>query len=188
MTDATRQLLDVLKERSFRTGKFTLASGATSDYYIDGRMTAVNSRGAYLIGQAIFDRLKGERFDAIGGLEVGAVPLTAAAVVLFHVNGRPIDGFWVRDKTKTHGTKKLIEGGPIGPGSRVVILDDVLTTGASAVKAVEAVKEAGCEVVKVVCLVDRLQGARELLASHGIPFDPLLTIEDFGISVPPSGG
>jgi len=182
MTDANRQLLELLKERSFRAGKFTLASEAESNYYIDGRMSAVHSKGAFLIGQAIFDRLKDESFDAIGGLEVGAVPLTAAAVVAFHLNGREANGFWVRDKAKAHGTKKLIEGGPVGPGTRVVILDDVLTTGGSAVKAVEAVKEAGATVVKVVCLVDRMQGARELLAAQGIAFDPLLTIADFGIT------
>jgi orotate phosphoribosyltransferase len=184
MTDTDRKLLALLKERSFKTGTFKLASGAESNYYIDGRTSAVNSHGAFLIGQALFEKLKDERIDAIGGLEVGAVPLTAAAVIHFHLNGRSMEGFWVRDKAKAHGMKKQIEGAELRPGSRVVILDDVLTTGGSAIKAVEAVREAGCEVVKVVCLVDRLQGARELFAQHGIPFDPLLTIEDFGITVP----
>ena len=184
MTESARQLLEVLKERSFKTGTFTLASGAVSNYYIDGRMTAVNAKGAFLIGKALYEKLKDVDAEAIGGMEVGAVPLTAAAVIHFHLNNRAIEGFWVRDKTKTHGTKKLIEGGPLNPGCKVVILDDVLTTGGSALKAAEAVQEAGCKVVKVVCLVDRLQGARDMIEGRGLVFDPILTIADFGIQVP----
>src|SRR5207248_7260646 len=122
-------------------------SGAPSDYCIDGRTTAVSSAGARLIGQVLYDRLKDLPIDAIGGLAVGAVPLTTAAVLTYHLNGREVEGFWVRDEQKAHGTRKLIEGA-LRPGSRVVVVDDVITKGGSSLKAVQAVRDFGCEVVQ----------------------------------------
>src|SRR5262249_8353973 len=154
-------LLELLKERSFRRARgepFRLASGEVSDYFIDGKMTAVHSEGAFLIGEVLYERTRDVEFSAIGGLQVGAVPLAAAAVIACHRHGRPMEGFWVREEVKTHGTQKSIEGG-LRKGARVVVLDDVFTKGGSAMKAVEAVREAGCEVVLVLALVDRLQGA-----------------------------
>ena len=183
MTDAERDLLALFKSRSFKTGTFTLASGATSNYYIDGRMTAVHSAGAYLIGRVLFEHTKDLGIDAIGGLAVGAVPLTTAVVMHYHTNGRPIEGFWVRDKAKEHGAKKLVEGG-VKPGDRVLVLDDVVTTGGSSVKAVDAVREMGCEVVRVLALVDRLQGAEATFRAAGIDYRSVYTIRDFGIDVP----
>lgn len=181
MSDAEQQLLRLIAERSFRRGTFTLASGATSDYYIDGRMTAVYSEGAYLIGEVLHERTRDLDFAAIGGLAVGAVPLATAAVIAYHRHGRPLEGFWVRDEVKSHGTKKRIEGG-LAAGSRVVVIDDVITKGGSTLKAVEAVREAGCEVVRVLALVDRLQGAAELLRANGVAdFRPVFTIRDLGV-------
>jgi orotate phosphoribosyltransferase len=183
MTDQERQLLELLRTRSFQLGEFRLASGKTSSYYIDGRMSAVYGPAAYLIGEALYERTRDIAFDAIGGLAVGAVPLTTAAVISYHLHGRPLDGFWVRDQAKDHGTKKLIEG-KLPEGSRVVIVDDVITEGGSSVKAIDAVRERGCEVVRVICLVDRLQGARERFAANGIDcFESIFTIEDFGVKV-----
>jgi orotate phosphoribosyltransferase len=183
MTEAEHQLLELLQERSFKKGTFQLASGATSNYYIDGRLSAVFSRGTFLIGQVLYERTKDLTFDALGGLEVGAVPLTAAAVMHYHLNGRTLEGFWVRDKQKAHGMRKLIEGG-VKPGDRVVILDDVITSGQSAFKAVEAVKEFGCRVVLALALVDRLQGAAQAFQEAGIEYRAVFTIRDFGIDVP----
>ncbi|HUR55758.1 MAG TPA: orotate phosphoribosyltransferase [Gemmataceae bacterium] len=183
MTDAERDLLALFKSRSFKTGTFTLASGATSNYYIDGRMTAVHSAGAFLIGRVLFEHTRDLKIDAIGGLAVGAVPLTTAVVMHYHTNGRAIEGFWVRDKAKEHGAKKLVEGG-VKPGDRVLVLDDVITTGGSSVKAVEAVREMGCEVVRVLALVDRLQGAEATFRAAGIDYRSVYTIRDFGIDVP----
>ena len=140
MSEAESKLLQLLKDRSFRRGTFRLASGATSDYYIDGKMTEVFSEAAHLIGEVLYERTKDLDIHAIGGLEVGAVPLTAAAVISYHLHGRTMEGFWVRDKAKTHGTRKLIEGN-LKEGSRVVIVDDVITTGSSSVKAIEEVRE-----------------------------------------------
>jgi orotate phosphoribosyltransferase len=187
MTEAERQLLQLLKDRSFKRGTFTLASGATSTYYIDGRMSAVFSEGAFLIGRVLFEKTKDLKIDAIGGMEVGAVPLTTAATMHYHLNGRAMEGFWVRDKTKSHGTKKLIEGGlGLGKGSRVLVLDDVITTGGSSIKAIEAVREIGCEVVQVVALVDRLQGAAAAFRERGVEYRSVFTIRDFGVDVPDS--
>ena len=183
MTDAEQQLLELLTERSFQKGNFKLASGAISNYYIDGRMSEVFSRGSYLIGQVLYEWTKDLKFDAIGGLEVGAVPLTTAVVMHYHLNGRTLEGFWVRDKQKTHGMRKLIEGG-VKPGNRVIVVDDVITSGGSAVKAVEAVREMGCEVFQVLSLVDRLQGAAKAFRGIGIPFRSIFNIRDFGIDVP----
>jgi len=181
MSTAETQLLELLKDRSFKRGTFRLASGDVSDYYIDGKMTQVFSEAAHLIGETLYERTKDLAFDAIGGLEVGAVPLTTAAVISYHLHGRKMEGFWVRDKTKAHGTQKLIEGN-LKPGSRVIILDDVITRGSSSVKAIEGVRQIGCEVVLVVALVDRLQGAEELFRPHGIEnFQPVFTIRDFGV-------
>lgn len=181
MSDNESQLLQLFKERSLTFGNFVLASGGTSSYYIDGRMTAVFSKGAYLVGEVFFERTKDLALDAVGGLEVGAVPLTTAAVMSYHLHGRTMEGFWVRSGIKDHGTKKLIEGG-LKPGSRVAILDDVVTKGTSCLKAVEAVRSIGCEVVLVTAIVDRLQGTRELLQQNGIDcYHPLFTIRDLGV-------
>jgi orotate phosphoribosyltransferase len=180
MSDAQQQLLELLKQRSFQRGSFRLASGGTSEYYIDGRMTAICSRGAFLIGEVLYERTKDLSFDAFGGLEVGAVPLTTAAVISYHLHGREMEGFWVRDQVKDHGTRKLIEG-RLRPGASVVIVDDVVTKGSSVVKAVRAVQSIGCQVALVITLVDRLEGAGQLFQENGIePYEPVFTIRDFG--------
>jgi orotate phosphoribosyltransferase len=184
MSEAEKQLLELLKERSFRRGTFRLASGGTSDYYIDGRMTEVFSKGAHLIGEVLYERTKDLRIDAIGGLAVGAVPLTTAAVISYHLHGRAMEGFWARDRAKGHGTQKLVEGN-LAAGARVVVVDDVITEGNSALKAVREVREKGGEVVRVLALVDRLQGAAQLFRGEGIAdYQAVFTIRDFGVDVP----
>jgi len=189
MTPTEQRLLDVLKARSFRRAapgeQFTLASGEKSDYFIDGKMTAVSPEGAPLIGQVLYDCTKDDRLDAIGGLQVGAVPLVTAAVMAYHANGSAVEGFWVREAVKDHGTKKTIEGG-LKPGMRVAIVDDVFTKGGSALKAAEAATEFGCEVVCVIALVDRLRGARELFEGKGITdYRAIFNVADhFGVHVP----
>ncbi len=181
MTATETKLLELITRRSFKLGSFRLASGDMSNYYIDGKMTQVFSEGAYLIGEVLYERTKDLAFDAIGGLEVGAVPLTTAAVVSYHLHGRRMEGFWVRDMMKQHGTRKLIEGG-LKAGARVVIVDDVITRGESAMKAVRAVRELGCEVVRVLALVDRLVGAAELFVREGITnYESVFTIRNLGV-------
>jgi orotate phosphoribosyltransferase len=187
MSETETQLLQLLKERSFQRGTFRLASGDVSDYYIDGRMSAVFSEAAFLIGETLYERTRDLNIDALGGLEVGAVPLTTAAVISYHRHGRKMEGFWVRDKVKTHGTQKLVEGS-LKPGSRVAVLDDVITRGSSAVKAVQEVQNLKCEVVLVLALVDRLQGAEALVRAAGIAnYQSVFTIRDFGVGVDAPG-
>jgi orotate phosphoribosyltransferase len=184
MSAAETALLQLLKDRSFKRGTFHLASGGVSDYYIDGKMSEVYSEAAALIGQILYERTKDLRIDAIGGLEAGAIPLTTAAVMTYHQHGARMEGFWVRDKAKTHGTRKLVEGN-LKPGSRVVIVDDVITEGSSSIKAIKEVKNLECEVVLVLSLVDRLQGAAARFRAEGIAnYQSVFTIRDFGVDTP----
>ena len=189
MTTAEHDLLKLLKERSFRTqgGPFRLASGEMSDYYIDARMTVVSSAGVHLIGEVLYEHTKDLEIDAIGGLEVGAVPMVAAALGAYHRHGRAMEGFWVRNAVKAHGTQKLVEGN-LQEGMRVVIVDDVFTQGKSALKAAEAARERGCQVVMVIALVDRLRGAEVLFRSNGYEnYQSVFTIRDFGVAVDAGG-
>jgi orotate phosphoribosyltransferase len=185
MSPAETQLLQLLKDRSFtfKPGGFPLASGGVSDYYIDGKMTEVFSEAVPLIGEVLYERTKDAGIEAFGGLEVGAVPLTTAAVFSYQLHGRRMEGFWVREKAKTHGTRKLIEGN-LKIGARVVIVDDVCTKGSSALKAIRAVKELNCEVALVLALVDRLEGAQDLFRKEGVTnYQSVFTIRDFGVKV-----
>jgi orotate phosphoribosyltransferase len=184
MTESEQRLLEILRARSFKRGRFKLASGGWSDHYIDGKMSEVFSGAVRLIGEVLYERTQALPLDALGGLEVGAVPLTTAAVMAYDLHGRVMEGFWVRDKVKGHGTQKLIEG-KLERGFRVLILDDVITRGGSSLKAVLAAREAGAEVVGVLALVDRLAGAEQLLRSHGVPdFRAVFTLRDFGVEPP----
>lgn len=187
MSENEQRLLELLKERSFQRGQFRLASGETSDYFIDGKMTAVCSEGAYLIGEVLYERTKDLDIDGIGGLQVGAVPLSTAAVISYHHRGQPMEGFWVREEVKSHGTQKRVEGG-LRKGARVAIVDDVITKGGSALKAIEAVRDFKGEVVLVLALVDRLRGAEELFRQHGIEnYRAVFTIQDFGVGADARG-
>src|SRR5580658_9285877 len=152
---AREQLLALLAEKSFRLGQFTLSSGATSDYYIDCRLTTLDANGALVTGQAVLHEIEGRgwRPDAIGGLTMGADPIVVATSVISAQQGKPIHGFLVRKAEKAHGTGQRIEGFR-QKAARVVIVDDVCTTGASTVQAIEAAREFGFEVVGVMCLVE----------------------------------
>ncbi len=176
------RLLELFRSRALKFGKFVLASGKESTYYINSKKALFHSECAALLGDALYETTKDLNIQAIGGLEVGALPLATAAVIRYHDAGRPLEGFFVRKQTKDHGSKERIEG-VLEAGWRVAIVDDVLTTGGSALEAVKAVEERGAIVAAVVCIVDRLQGARELFAPK-YPFLPLFTIRDFGIEPP----
>ncbi|MBI2824527.1 MAG: orotate phosphoribosyltransferase [Planctomycetia bacterium] len=171
------RLLQLLRERAVRHGKFTLASGEQSDYYIDGRLIEVHPEGATLIGEAIYERIKDLAADAIGGLAVGAVPLATATVVACHRHGLAIEGFWVRADVKDHGTRKLIEGN-FPDGARTVIVDDVITSGDSVQRAIDAVQARGGKIVRIVTMVDRQRGAKERFEQAGYVYDPLFTKDE----------
>ena len=159
-----------------------LASGRTSSFYFNMKPTMLHPEGAHLIGTLTLERLGERAVDAIGGLEMGAVPIATAVAAVSHAEGRPLPAFFVRKQAKEHGTQSLIEGlapGETLSGKRVVIVEDVTTTGGSAMKAVEAVKSAGASVVAVVTVVDREEGATESFTAAGLDFLPVLTLDDF---------
>jgi orotate phosphoribosyltransferase len=173
------RLIAIIRERSVETGRiFTLASGRTSDFYCNLKPTMLDPEGAYLLGSLIVAALKGDRPDLVGGLELGAVPLATSAAAMSHAMGSPMRAFVVRKQTKEHGTRSLVEGlmrGDSLGGKRVVILEDVTTTGGSSMKAIEAVRAEGAQVIKVLTMVDRQEGAAEAFAKAGIPFAALVT-------------
>jgi len=177
--DAMRERLKtILREQSVRTGEFTLASGKKSDFYVDGKMTTLHPEGAYCVGRLIFERLRGRGFKAQGGLTLGADPMAAAVAAVSHLEGEPLPAFIVRKEAKGHGTSKQVEGHlPAGPVN-VAIIEDVTTTGGSALKAVEAVRAAGARVGVVITLVDRQEGGAENLARAGVPFESIFTREE----------
>ena len=179
------RLRDLFLARAVTFGTFTLASGRTSSYYINSKKVLFHSEAVALLGDALYEATRDiPDLKALGGLEVGAIPMATAAVLAYHRAGRTMEGFFVRKKAKEHGSKELVEGFAPSPGDRVAVIDDVLTTAGSVVQAIEAVEAAGAVVARVVCIVDRLQGARERLAQYD--YRPLLTIRDFGIE-PPTG-
>jgi orotate phosphoribosyltransferase len=182
MTEAWRpRLLELFKTRAVSFGRFTLASGKESRYYINSKKALFHSEAAALLGEALWQRTRDLNIQAIGGLEVGAIPMATAALVRYHAEGRELEGFFVRKQAKGHGSQERIEG-VLPPGARVAVVDDVLTTGGSALQAIVEVEKAGAQVVAVVCIVDRLEGAREQLAKYH--YSPLFTIRDFGIEPP----
>ncbi len=175
-TEGTRRIREIAGEvGAFLTGEFILTSGRKSNYYIDGKKITLSPEGAYLVGKAIFDELIKTRVDAIGGVATGAYPMVTAVTLVSHLEGKPIPAFIVREVTKEHGTMRQIEG-HLKPGSRVAIVDDVLTTGGSVLKAIEAVAAAKCQVVKVIVLVDRGEGGSDRLKAEGYDFTALLRV------------
>jgi len=181
---ATRsRLVEVVKKRSFSTGTETkLVSGRSTTFYFNMKPTMLDPEGGYLIATLILDALEGSDVDLIGGLEMGAVPLAVAVAVSSQIKGWPLRAFFVRKQAKEHGAKKLVEGlapGEVLEGKRIVVLEDVTTTGGSAMKAIEALKAEGAIIDRVITVIDRLEGAADTFRAAGVPFSALLTAADF---------
>jgi orotate phosphoribosyltransferase len=175
------ELAELLKKKSLKFGHFTLASGRTSTYYIDGRLTSFDPAGAALIAEAVLKEIEGLPVDAVGGMDMGATPIVGAVACRSHYIGRPLPTFVVRKEVKSHGTQKKIEG-PLPPGPcKVVIIDDVVTSGDSIIKAIDAAEAQGCEILLAISVLDRNAGATETLAKRGIAYRPLVTLKDLGI-------
>lgn len=174
---ARTRLRDLIARRSLLQGDFTLASGRQSSLFFDMKRTMLDPEGANLIADAVLDAIGDRAVDAVGGLVMGAVPVVAV-VCAKSAGRRPLQGFFVRKEVKDHGTARRIDGN-LAAGDRVVILEDVTTTGGSALLAVDAVREAGAEVVAVLTIVDRKEGAADAFAAAGVPFEALLAREDF---------
>jgi orotate phosphoribosyltransferase len=176
------ELKRLIRERSFGRGRITLASGRESDFYFDLRPTTIHPAGASFVGELVLDALEGVEADTLGGLEMGAVPIATAAAIAAHRRGRPLGTFFVRKQPKDHGARKLVEGLPKGEtlsGRKVVIVEDVTTTGGSAIQAVEAVQAEGAHVALVLTIVDRLEGATDNFAALNLPFRALFTADEF---------
>jgi orotate phosphoribosyltransferase len=179
---ARARLADIIASRSFGRGEITLASGRKSDFYFNLKPTMLNPEGAALLADLTYDALKDDQFDYVGGLEMGAVPLAGAIAQLSWMKGHPIAAFFVRKKPKEHGARLAVEGlakGESLAGKRIVIVEDVTTTGGSAVKALDAVREAGGEVALVFTMVDREEGATETFREAGVPFRSLYKASEF---------
>ena len=179
------RLLTLLAERSARRGHFTLASGRQSTLYIDARLTTMSPDGLSLIGplgvQAL--RSSGWGVEAVGGLTLGADPVSYAIAYASAIAGTPLRAFTVRKEAKAHGTGRLIEG-PFREGDRVAVIEDVITTGGSALRAVDAIRAAGGVVAGVLALVDREEGGREALVGAGLPVLALARASDIVARLP----
>ncbi len=180
MDGVRNRLKELILERSLKFGNFTLASGKKSNYYMDGKMTSFDPEGAYLIGQLMLQEIQNlsKPIDAVGGPTIGADPIVTGIGIASHLKDNPLRLFVVRKEVKKHGTQKSIEGN-FKNGDRVVIVEDVMTTGGSLLNAVEAVEESGGTVKAVLVIVDRQQGGREAIEKRGYTFKALFDIEEF---------
>jgi orotate phosphoribosyltransferase len=178
MEGKRRELLQLLREKSFRYSPekpFRLASGRESPYYVDARPVTFSAPGLALVGEIFYERIQDLEVQAVGGLTLGADPLAHAVALTSFLKGDPINSFTVRKQAKEHGAGRRVEGA-VRPGDRVVIVEDVLTTGASTIKAIEAAREYGLQVVKVIVLVDRQEGGREAVARLVPQFEAVFTL------------
>lgn len=175
------KLVQIIQEKSLRRGRFVLSSGKVSDYYIDGKMTCFDPAGSAAVVDAILEEIADLRIDAVGGMDMGGTPIVGALANRTYHLGRPMPTFVVRKEVKSHGTMKAIEG-PVPPaGGRVVIVEDVVTTGESMFKAIDAVIAHGCTVVLAIAMLDRNAGATEAMKTRNIPYRPLVTLAELGV-------
>jgi orotate phosphoribosyltransferase len=173
-------LCDLIKELAVVHGRVTLSSGREADYYIDLRRVTLHAAAAPLVGRVMLDLMADWRFSAVGGLTMGADPIGTAVLHAAAARGDAVDSFVVRKEAKAHGLQRRIEG-PDVAGRRVVAVEDTSTTGASPLTAVEALREAGAEVVGVATIVDRATGAREAIEAVGVPYRYAYDLHDLGL-------
>jgi len=177
---AEKRLLEILLVKSFKYSEepiFKLVSGRMSNYYINCKTTTLDPEAMLLIGHLVYHRIKGLRVNAVGGLTLGADPIAYATSMVSGMQDDAINAFVVRKKAKEHGLMKWIEGN-VQEGHRVVIVDDVVTTGQSTIEAIDRVRESNLNVVKAITLVDRQEGGRENIEKKGVPLESLFTRDD----------
>lgn len=176
-----KKLFLLLKKEALKKGRFVLSSGRVSNYYLDGRIITLSAEGAYLVASIILEMIKGKKIDAIGGPTLGADPIVGAIACLSNINNKPIKTFIVRKSTKEHGMQRQIEGPALKKKGRVVLVDDVVTTGKALIEAKAALDKIGVQVEKAVVIVDRQEGAKENLAKTGLKLESIFKIKDFGL-------
>ncbi|MEX2169059.1 MAG: orotate phosphoribosyltransferase [Pirellulales bacterium] len=176
-------LAQLIRDKALQFGEFTLASGKQASFYLDCRQVTLDAHGARLIGEGMLDLLGEKLPDLVGGMAIGADPITAAILTLAGTRNLPLRGVMVRKEPKGHGMGKHVEG-PYRAGERLVIVEDVVTTGGSSLKAIEHCESVGLKVERVLAIIDRLEGGREAFAERGYELSTLFTIRDFGIEVP----
>ncbi|MDX2308174.1 MAG: orotate phosphoribosyltransferase [Hyphomicrobium sp.] len=181
--EGKRRLIEIVKARSFQEGpEIRLASGKTSTFYFNMKPTMLDPEGARLIADLVLGELVDTPVDLVGGLEMGAVPIATAVAAVSDVRGRRVGAFFIRKQAKEHGTQSLVEGlvrGDSMKGKRVAIVEDVTTTGGSALKAAAALRSEGAEIVRVITIVDRQDGAADAFAAASLNFVPILKLSDF---------
>jgi orotate phosphoribosyltransferase len=178
-SDQKQELLDLIRERSVRFGDFTLTSGKKSHYYVDARLTTLDPKGAYLIGNIVLDRIEESnlRPDCVGGLSLGADPISTAVSLVSFTRDQPLRALMIRKETKKHGMGKRVEGN-LEPGDSVLIVEDVISTGGSTLIAIKAIEDEGAKVPLIIALVDRLMGGKETIESEGYTVDVLFSIKE----------
>lgn len=172
-----QELLDLFCQLAYKEGDFVLSSGQSSSYYINGKLVTLHPQGALAIGRLLLSLLPADT-QAVAGLTLGADPIVSAVSVVSAIENRPIPALIIRKETKGHGTRAYIEGPVLPDGASIVVLEDVVTTGQSAMKAVERLRAAGYKVEEVISLVDRKQGGAELYTAQGLKFRALFSIEE----------
>jgi orotate phosphoribosyltransferase len=180
LNDMKKRLIELILEKAFKYSEepvFKLVSGRMSNYYFNCKTVALHPEGMYLIGNLIFDLIKNLDIKGIGGLTLGADPVAYAVAYTSYLKGKAIEAFVVRKTAKSHGTMQWIEGN-INRGDRVVIIDDVITTGKSTIEAITRAKEEGLNIVKVVVLIDRQEGGKEAIEALGYKVDSIITRDE----------
>ena len=173
------KLFELLKTQAFFREKIVLSSGKMSDYYFDARRVTLSAAGAYLSAKIILEMIKNDRAEHIGGPTLGADPLVGALGVLSYQMSQPLATFIIRKSPKAHGIQQQIEGPVLSPGARVILIDDVATTGKALVESLEILKRLDIMPLKAVCLIDRQEGARDALAKFQCPLESIFTEQDF---------
>jgi orotate phosphoribosyltransferase len=174
-----QELLELLKRDAWYKGEVKLSSGKTSNFYIDVRRVSLSSEGIYLISHLVWEAIKGDDITAIGGPTLGADPIVAGVCMLAHMDKKNLKGFLIRKTPKSHGRQQLIEGKELSKGERVVVIDDVATSGSSLITAIEILQKENIEIVKAVSVIDREEGATENLAKFKCPLVSLFKKSDF---------
>ena len=178
------ELLKLVKEKAFQKGEYVLSSGKKSNYYFDGKQVTLDPHGILLVAKTVLAMLQGIQVEAVGGPTLGADPIAAAVALLSTQTGKPLKAFIVRKEEKKHGTQKRIEGPPLQPGERVAVVEDVITSGKSVMEAIQEIEKLKCRVVKVICLVDREEGAAKLLEPY--LYSPIFTKTELEVSANPT--